>query len=65
MTIAVSVLFAALVGGVAFALIDRLTRREADEPAPAEEPQWEPPPPPPPPVHEPPPSPLWSGWSER
>jgi hypothetical protein len=66
MTVALSILFAALVGGVVFALIDSAGRRErkpADVWMPPEPP--EPPPPPREPrVPNPPPVPdrLWSGW---
>jgi hypothetical protein len=65
MTVALSILFAALVGGVVFSLIDNVGRRER---TPATE-TWLPPEPPAPPreprVPNPPPVPdrLWSGWS--
>jgi hypothetical protein len=64
MTVALSILFASLVGGVVFALVDNVGRREPRAPAPP------PPPPPPEPPREPrvpnpPPVPdrLWSGWA--
>jgi hypothetical protein len=63
MTVALSILFAALVGGIIFALIDGAGRRER-KPADV----WMPPEPPPPPreprIPNPPPVPdrLWSGW---
>jgi hypothetical protein len=65
MTVALSILFAALVGGVVFALIDNVGRRERVEadvwtppeaPAPPMEPRREPNPPPTPDR-------LWSGWA--
>jgi hypothetical protein len=65
MTVALSILFAALVGGIVFALIDTVGR---SEPKPATN-TWLPPEPPPPPreprIPNPPPVPdrLWSGWS--
>jgi hypothetical protein len=64
MTVALSILFAALVGGVVFALIDTVGRRERP---PAD--TWQPPEPPPPPreprIPNPPPVPdrLWSRWA--
>jgi len=64
MTVALSILFAAVVGGVVFALIDNVSRRER-EPADV----WVPPEPPKPPreprIPNPPPVPerLWSGWT--
>jgi hypothetical protein len=66
MTVALSILFAALVGGIVFALIDAAGRRER---APAD--VWIPPEPPAPPreprVPNPPPVPdrLWSGWRDE
>jgi hypothetical protein len=63
MTVALSILFAAVVGGVVFALIDNVTQRER-KPADV----WIPPEPPAPPreprTPNPPPVPdrLWSGW---
>lgn len=62
MTVALSILFAALMGGVVFALIDNVGRRERpvsdwtppEPPAPKREPRV----PNPPPV----PDRLWSGW---
>jgi hypothetical protein len=63
MTVALSILFAALVGGTVFALIDKAGRRERQ---PAD--TWLPPEPPAPPreprIPNPPPVPdrLWSGW---
>jgi hypothetical protein len=75
MTVAASIVLAAIVGGVVFVLIDGWQRREA--PAPPAPPR----PPTPPRVEAPPrpapapatprpdahtaPSPLWSGWAER
>jgi hypothetical protein len=62
MTVALSILFAALVGGVVFALIDNVGRRERPT-------RWTPPEPPAPKreprVPNPPPVPdrLWSGWA--
>jgi hypothetical protein len=72
MVIALSIVFAALVGGVVFMLLDNLTRRETAPPAPKPEPRvWEPPRPearteplPPRKVEEPQGS-LWSGWARR
>ena len=71
MTVALSILFAAVVGGVVFALIDNVGRTPATvEPAPVLPTQkWLPPEPTPPPreprVPNPPPVPerLWSGWT--
>ncbi len=72
MVVALSILFAALVGGVVFVLLDRMYQREA-KPAPAPQPAraWQPPRPearteplPPRRVQEPEGS-LWYGWSKR
>jgi hypothetical protein len=75
MTVAASILLAAVVGGVVFVLIDGWQRREAPAPTPPAPPQPEPrveaPPRPAPAPVSPrpdapgPPSPLWSGWAER
>jgi hypothetical protein len=79
MTVAASILLAAVVGGVVFVLIDGWQRRErqAHAPAPAPpaprppEPRVEAPPrhapAPPAPRPNPPaaPSPLWTGWADR
>jgi hypothetical protein len=73
-TVAASILLAAVVGGVVFVLIDGWQRREAEAPAPAvprrPEPRPEPARPAPaplPPRRDVPaaPSPLWSGWADR
>jgi hypothetical protein len=73
-TVAASILLAAVVGGVVFVLIDGWQRREAEAPAPAAprhpEPRVEPvraAPAPVPPRRDVPaaPSPLWSGWADR
>jgi hypothetical protein len=64
MTVVLSILFAAVVGGVVFTLIDNAGRRE-----PRTADTWTAPEPPPPPreprVPNPPPVPdrLWSGWT--
>jgi hypothetical protein len=77
MTVAASILLAAVVGGVVFVLIDAWQRHEPPAPAPAPpapprpEPRVEVPPRPAPAPVTPhadapaPPSPLWSGWAER
>jgi hypothetical protein len=78
MTVAASILLAAVVGGVVFVLIDGWQRREDPEPvavppAPQRRPQPRveaPPRPAPAPVTPRPdapraPSPLWSGWADR
>jgi hypothetical protein len=69
MVIFLSILFAAVVGGVVFMLVDNLARRESKPSAP--EPVWQPPAPerrteplPPRKVEEPQGS-LWSGWARR
>jgi hypothetical protein len=69
-TVAASILLAAVVGGVVFVLIDGWQRREAEAPAPAvprrPEPQRAAPGPLPPRRDVPAaPSPLWSGWADR
>jgi hypothetical protein len=62
MTVALSILFAAAVGGVVFALIDRVGRQESEPEV------WMPPEAPTRPL-EPPPAPeatrdgLWAGWA--
>ncbi len=73
MTVAASILLAAVVGGVVFVLIDGWQRREAEAPAPPSPPRPEPARPAPArPAPAPPrrdvaaaPSPLWSGWADR
>jgi hypothetical protein len=73
MTVAASILLAALVGGVIFVLLDSWQRREAvpavkHAPERRPEPRTEPlAPPPPSPRRDDldPPSPLWSGWASR
>jgi hypothetical protein len=71
MTVAASILLAAVVGGVVFVLIDGWQRREEEAPArPAPAPSRPAPrPTPAPPAPRPnapvAPSPLWSGWAER
>jgi hypothetical protein len=73
-TVALSIAFAALVGGTVFALIDaRFNRAAKPAPAPAPQPRPRYEPPPPQPRIEPlperrtepfeAPSPLWSGWA--
>jgi hypothetical protein len=66
MTVAASILIAAVVGGVVFVLIESWQRREDEAPA-APAPRVEAPPAPaaPRPDAPGPPSPLWSGWAER
>jgi hypothetical protein len=69
-TVAASILLAAVVGGVVFVLIDGWQRREAEAPAPAavpRRPEPRPAPAPLPPRRDVPaaPSPLWSGWADR
>jgi hypothetical protein len=71
MIVALSILFAALVGGVVFMLLDNWQRRSPQAPAPQPEPAWPPPRPeartqplPPRQVQEPQGS-LWSGWARR
>ena len=74
MTVAISILLAAVVGGVVFVLLDNWQRRETPVPAspqPRPEPytgeQPQPAVAPPEPRRAPPaaPSPLWSGWADR
>jgi hypothetical protein len=75
MTVAASILLAAVVGGVVFVLIDGWQRREEQAPAPPAPPrprprvEAPPRPAPAPPAPRPnapaAPSPLWSGWAER
>jgi hypothetical protein len=72
MTVAASILLAAVVGGVVFVLIDGWQRREEEAPAPAAPRRPEPRPEPvraapAPPRRDVPaaPSPLWSGWADR
>jgi hypothetical protein len=73
MTVAASILLAALVGGVIFVLLDSWQRREST-PKVQREPAWqyeartEPSPPAQPAPRRDdsdPPSPLWSGWANR
>jgi hypothetical protein len=71
-TVAASILLAAVVGGVVFVLIDGWQRREEEAPAPAAPAPRRPEPPraapgPLPPRRDVPaaPSPLWSGWADR
>jgi len=68
MTVAASILLAAVVGGVVFVLIDAWQRRDEEEPAaqrtepvPTAPVTWDAP------AREasPAPSPLWSGWTDR
>jgi hypothetical protein len=68
MTVAASILLAAVVGGVVFVLIDGWQRRADEAPAaPAPARRAEAPPAPAGPRRDAPgpPSPLWSGWAER
>ena len=74
MTVAASILLAAVVGGVVFVLIDGWQRRAEEAPAPPAPPRPQPrveaPPRPAPaapaPTNAPAaPSPLWSGWADR
>jgi hypothetical protein len=72
MTVAASIVLAAVVGGVVFVLIDGWQRREEPAPAPPAPPRPEPrveAPPRPAPAPRPDahtaPSPLWSGWADR
>ena len=68
MTVAASIILAAVVGGVMFVLLDSWQRRAAD-PVVEPEPAWRPEPrtEPLPPRRDDldPPSPLWSGWASR
>jgi hypothetical protein len=67
-TVAASILLAAVVGGVVFVLIDGWQRREAEAPAPAAPARPEPARPAPAPPRRDvaaAPSPLWSGWADR
>jgi hypothetical protein len=75
MTVAASIILAAVVGGVIFVLLDSWQRREA-MPAPVHHPEpepapWRPEPPPRPAwdvddrVDPDPPGSLWSGWARR
>jgi hypothetical protein len=69
-TLAASILLAAVVGGVVFVLIDGWQRREEQgraEPTPAPPPRRPEPPRPAPARRDVPaaPSPLWSGWADR
>jgi hypothetical protein len=66
-TVAASILLAAVVGGIVFVLIDGWQRRDDEQPEPRTEPL-----PPRAPVAAPArrevpaaPSPLWSGWADR
>jgi hypothetical protein len=74
MTVAASILLAALVGGVVFVLLDGWQRRAEAVPAPEPQPAWTPPEPRTEPLWTPPPrwddrdddppqQGLWSGWS--
>jgi hypothetical protein len=67
MTVAASILLAAVIGGVVFVLIDGWQRRDEERPEPRTERVPEPMPAPAPAHTEVPaaPSPLWSGWADR
>jgi hypothetical protein len=70
MTVAASILLAAVIGGVVFVLIDGWQRRDEEQPEARTERMPEPAPAPAPapaPRREVPaaPSPLWSGWADR